>query len=357
MVASIVAIVVVVVTVINIAVAHGEPSTHSDPHEDRIVSKKIRKTSSLSLPRPFDERYRTALLRATIALVVGFALVARWAEAAEPEASPAAPADDSAVPQTRQAGQPGQTGDEAPPPAEAPTRSPAGSGGGLPAQPFDDEDSGDADEAGSGDADDGEAPGAPLRALSCLEGEGGNEKDGARRGVQKRDFLKRHRFELAVHGGYYAADSLSSTYVYGGSLSFFFSEDFGIEAMVLRNPISFRLENAFMSFDGQQHFQPGAAWNALGALVWSPVHAKLRFSEHHITHGDLLLSAGGGQTFSDVAQGFTFQVGLGLKLYLSRFFSLRVDVRDLIIPQEILGNGKNTHNVATMLGLCGWIPG
>jgi outer membrane beta-barrel protein len=280
------------------------------------------------------------LLRATIALVVGFALVARVAEAAEPEASPAAPAGGETM--------------SAPPAGPPPSRGGAGS---LPDRPFDDDDAGGADTGTDGDADDGEAPGAPLRALSCLEGEGGNEKDGARRGVQKRDFLKRHRFEVALHGGYYAADALSSTYVYGGSASFFLSEDFGVEAMVLRNPVSFRLENAFMSFDGQQHFQPGTAWNFLGALTWSPVHAKLRFSEHHITHADLLLNAGAGQTFSGIAQGFTWQAGLGVKLYLSRFFSLRIDVRDLIIPQEILGNGKNTHNIISMLGFCGWIPG
>jgi outer membrane beta-barrel protein len=280
------------------------------------------------------------LLRATIALVVGFALVARVAEAAEPEASPAAPAGGESM--------------SAPPAVPAPSRGAAGS---LADRPFDDDDAGGAEAGTDGDADDDEAPGAPLRALSCLEGEGGNEKDGARRGVQKRDFLKRHRFEVALHGGYYAADALSSTYVYGGSASFFLSEDFGVEAMVLRNPVSFRLENAFVSFDGQQHFQPGTAWNFLGALTWSPVHAKLRFSEHHITHADLLLNAGAGQTFSGIAQGFTWQAGLGVKLYLSRFFSLRIDVRDLIIPQEILGNGKNTHNIISMLGFCGWIPG
>ena len=295
-------------------------------------------------------------MRATIALVVGFAvgsaLPARWAEAAEPEdgsdAAATAASPDAPVP---------PAADDATAGSDARVRAPTHAAGALPAQPFDDDDGGEAEAAGQAESDEGEAPGAPLRALSCLEGEGGNEKDGARRGVQKKDFLKRHRFELALHGGYYAADALSSTYVYGASLSFFFSEDFGVEAMALRNPVSFRLENAFMSFDGQQHFQPGTAWNFLGALVWAPVHAKLRFSERHITHADLVLSAGAGQTFSEVAQGFTMQVGLGLKLYLARFVSLRVDVRDLMIPQEILGNGRNTHNVVSMLGLCGWFPG
>lgn len=308
------------------------------------------------MPSPVDEQYRTALVRVTIALVVGFAvgfaLVARSAGATETaglEAAPAGSADDSPVP---------PRSEDAPPGTRAtPGRVPGGALGALPAQPFgakDDED--EVDDAGDGESAD-EAPGAPLRALSCLEGEGGNDTDGARRGVQKKDFLKRHRFELSAHGGYYAADSLSSTYVYGGSLSFFFSEDFGIEAMVLRNPVSFRLENAFKSFDLQQHFQPGTAWNVLGSLAWSPVHAKFRFSDRHITHADLMINAGGGQTFSDVTQGFTWQVGLGLKLYIARFFSLRIDVRDLIIPEEVLGNGRNTHNVTSMLGLSGWIPG
>jgi outer membrane beta-barrel protein len=99
------------------------------------------------------------------------------------------------------------------------------------------------------------------------------------------------------------------------------------------------------------------AWNLLGAMTWSPIHAKLRWSERHITHADLLLVAGGGRTLNDTAQGLTFQAGLGVKLYLARFVSLRIDVRDLIIPEEVLGRSRVTHNVVTMFGLCGWVPG
>ena len=56
------------------------------------------------MPSPVDEQYRTALVRVTIALVVGFAvgfaLVARSAGATETaglEAAPAGSADDSPV--------------------------------------------------------------------------------------------------------------------------------------------------------------------------------------------------------------------------------------------------------------------
>ncbi|MEO8212545.1 MAG: outer membrane beta-barrel domain-containing protein [Myxococcales bacterium] len=205
--------------------------------------------------------------------------------------------------------------------------------------------------------DDAGGPGTSLRALSCLEGEGGNEKDGARRGVQKRDFLKKRRFELSGLGGYYASDALSSTYVYGAALSFFPSEDFGVEVMVTRNPVAFRLEEAFTSFDRERRFEGGVAWNFLGAMLWSPVHAKLRWSERRITHADLLLIAGAGHTAHESVQGMTFQVGGAVKLYLTRFISLRVDVRDLMVPQEVLGRGRTTHNLITLFGLSFWVPG
>jgi outer membrane beta-barrel protein len=302
------------------------------------------------LPSHRERRYRNALLlRATIVLGLGLAF-GRRAEAAEPEASPPAAAEGSTTPSA------GGVGEEV---AQPRPGSVAPKPSALPDQPFggdSDQEADDEDKAEAG-ASEEEEPGAPLRALSCLEGEGGNERDGARRGVQKRDFLKKHRFELAALGGAYASDALSSTYVYGGAASFFFSEDFGIEAMVLRNPVSYRLQDPIVAAGLLHSFKSGMAWNGLAAMLWSPVHAKLRFSARHITHADLLIVAGAGQTLTDAAQGLTFQVGIGLKLYLARFVSLRIDVRDLIIPQEVLGHAQNTHNVITMFGVCGWVPG
>lgn len=322
------------------------PKTKRKQKGKKGQARKLRPLAAKGLPSRKPESYRNALLRATIALAVGFALVSRWAMAAPQNATP-----------------PGTPAEDVAPPGDG-DRSSRGAGARLPSQPFTDSNDND-DRAGDGANDDDDvaeeaaddAPGSPLRALSCLEGEGGNEKDGARRGVQKRDFMKKRRFEVAALGGYHASDALSSTYVYGGAVSFFPSEDFGVELLVTRNPVTFRLEEPFNSFDQERHFHSGVAWNILGAMLWSPVHAKLRWSERHITHADLLLIAGGGQTTHESVQGLTFQAGLGIKLYLTRFLSLRFDVRDLMIPQEVLGRGRTTHNVVTMIGFCAWVPG
>jgi outer membrane beta-barrel protein len=215
------------------------------------------------------------------------------------------------------------------------------------------------DDGAAGDGDnEGEGEGEPdsaLHALTCLEGDSAG--NGRRKGVQQRDFLKRHRFELSGVGGFYASDALSSTYSYGGALAFYPSEDFGIETLVTRSPVQFRLEEPFNSFDRENHFMPGVAWQAILSLLWSPIHAKLKFGEDTIIHGDIFALAGAGRTFHETVMGMTWEAGLGLKLYFSRFVTFRMDLRDFLLPQEVLGRGRITNNVTILGGLSLWLPG
>jgi outer membrane beta-barrel protein len=210
-------------------------------------------------------------------------------------------------------------------------------------------------EAGEADSELGETdeePESALHGLACLEGDA---TGGRRKGVQRRDFLKRHRFELSGLGGFYAADALSSTYSYGGALSFYPSEDFGLEALVTRTPMRFRLEEAFTSFDQQTHFQPGIAWQGMLSLLWSPIHAKFKFSETRILHSDIFAVAGAGRTFDPSVLGLTWEVGGGLKLYFNRFFSFRLDLRDFLLPQEVLSRGRITNNINVLAGFSLWL--
>lgn len=207
----------------------------------------------------------------------------------------------------------------------------------------------------AGGDDDGEAEESAesaLHGLACLEGDA---TGGKRKGVQRRDFLKRHRFEISGLGGFYASDALSSTYSYGGAVAFFPSEDFGLEALVTRTPMQFRLEQPFTAFDQQTHFQPSVAWQGIFSLLWSPIHAKLKFSEATILHGDLFVVAGAGRTADPSVLGLTWEAGLGAKIYFNRFFAFRLDVRDFLLPQEVLGRGRITNNVTVLAGLSLWL--
>ncbi|HSY40799.1 MAG TPA: outer membrane beta-barrel domain-containing protein [Polyangia bacterium] len=212
-------------------------------------------------------------------------------------------------------------------------------------------------EESAGDNDDesgeeAESAESALHGLACLEGDA---TGGRRKGVQRRDFLKKHRFELSGLGGFYASDALSSTYSYGGAVAFYPSEDFGLEFLLTRTPMQFRLEQPFTAFDQQTHFSPTVAWQGIASLLWSPIHAKFKFSDTTIIHGDLFAIVGAGRTGDPSVLGLTWEAGVGAKLYFNRFFAFRLDLRDFLLPQEVLGRGRITNNVTVLAGLSLWL--
>jgi outer membrane beta-barrel protein len=205
----------------------------------------------------------------------------------------------------------------------------------------------------TGDDDDaGPEPESSLHALTCLEGDA---TGGRRKGVQRRDFLKRHRFELSGVGGFYASDALSSTYIYGGALAFYPSEDFGVEALVTRSPVQFRLEEPYQSFTLENHFVASDAWQGIFSMLWSPIHAKFKFTESTIIHGDVFAVAGAGRTFHETVLGLTWEAGAGFKLYLAKYVAFRFDVRDFLLPQEVLGRDRITNNLTALGGFSVWV--
>lgn len=216
-------------------------------------------------------------------------------------------------------------------------------------QPGDQQSAGDNDDEGGDEAESAESA---LHGLACLEGDA---TGGRRKGVQRRDFLKKHRFELSGLGGFYASDALSSTYSYGGAVAFYPSEDFGLEFLVTRSPMQFRLEQPFTAFDQQTHFSPTVAWQGIASLLWSPIHAKFKFSDTTIIHGDLFAVVGAGRTSDPSVMGLTWEAGVGAKLYFNRFLSFRLDLRDFLLPQEVLGRGRITNNVTILAGLSLWL--
>jgi outer membrane beta-barrel protein len=253
----------------------------------------------------------------------------------------------------------------APPAGPAPPENPFSKGADDETPASDDEGTPEPAETPSGETgqgeDEGETPAAEgeetesesaLHGLACLEGDA---TGGRRKGVQRRDFLKKHRFELSGLGGFYASDALSSTYSYGGAVAFYPSEDFGLELLVTRTPMQFRLEEAFTAFDQQTHFTESIAWQGIFSLLWSPIHAKFKFSDTTIIHGDLFAVAGAGRTADPTVLGLTWEAGAGAKLYFNKYFSFRLDLRDFLLPQEVLGRGRITNNVTVLAGLSLWL--
>jgi outer membrane beta-barrel protein len=175
------------------------------------------------------------------------------------------------------------------------------------------------------------------------------------RGVQKKDFLKRRKLNLVLHGGLHGGDLTSSSWIAGGSLGFFFTEDFGIVGEFNVTPLELDLDSPINKFFGDDRFEPGLAYVALGKIVWSPIHAKLKLGGG-IVHADFLLYAGGGRMIHDAVQGVAYDAGVALDMFVTKAMTIRLSVQDLMAVQEIAAETHFTNNIIATMGIALWIP-
>jgi outer membrane beta-barrel protein len=175
------------------------------------------------------------------------------------------------------------------------------------------------------------------------------------RGVQARDFLKNKKVELVARGGLFAGDLTSSSWIGGGVLAFFVTEDLGFQVSFDVTPIALDLDSPLAEFFGDDRFEPGLGYLALGGLVWSPIHAKLKIGDG-IVHADILTTAGAGRLFHDSVQGVTFDAGIALDLFTTGVVTFRFDVHDVMAVQEAVAETRYTHNIVATAGIAMWIP-
>ena len=181
------------------------------------------------------------------------------------------------------------------------------------------------------------------------------EKRGRR--ADERDFVKAARHELTVQGGYYVSDLLDGTYVVGGAYTYHLTEDAGIEASFgfsqVRSSVASRLERdrGVMILPKQDR-----VYLVFTDLVWSPVHGKLRVFADSIVHFDLFGAVGVGIIDNATSFGAAGQFGLGSKIFLSKSWAVRLDVRDQLYKQQILSERQYVQDFSLTLGVSVFLP-
>lgn len=175
------------------------------------------------------------------------------------------------------------------------------------------------------------------------------------RGVQKRNFIKNKKVALDLRGGLFGGDLTSSAWIAGGSLTFWFTEDFGLEASFDVTPVALELDSPLAEFFGDDRFVPGLGYLALANVNWSPIHAKLR-AGGGIIHSDIMFYAGAGRLFHDSVQGVTLDGGVGIDLFITKLVTFRFDVKNVMAVQEAVAETRFTNNIVATAGLTFWIP-
>jgi outer membrane beta-barrel protein len=195
----------------------------------------------------------------------------------------------------------------------------------------------------------------------CVDEELKQELVGGRhyRGVQERLFTKAFRHELSALGGIYAADLYSSSWVAGGAYTFHFSEDLALEASVqftrFRSAVTTSYERRYPDIQVLDRTdRPGTLY--FGHLVWTFAYGKLRWLGSGISRFDFNFAIGGGVTDDSTSRGVTGSAGLGTKFFFGQWFALRVDARDHVLQEVLVGDQHLVNDVVVTLGASIFIP-
>ncbi len=201
---------------------------------------------------------------------------------------------------------------------------------------------------------------APAAAQAQCVDEAVRDELNARRryrGVQDRLFQKALRHELSIMGGLYSADLLSSYALAQGAYTFHFSESLGLEASFGYTRARSELVELIENERGITLFridQPVFLYG--GHLLWSMAYGKVRWFGGHISRFDFYLALGGGVTDNQSSRGLTASGGFGLKFFFGDWAAVRLDVRDQILEQEVLGRSSLVNNLSATLGLSIFMP-
>ncbi|MCZ7687340.1 MAG: outer membrane beta-barrel domain-containing protein [Sandaracinaceae bacterium] len=177
------------------------------------------------------------------------------------------------------------------------------------------------------------------------------------RGVRERLFQKALRHEISAMGGIYAADLLSASYLLQAAYTFHVTEDIGLEASFAYSQAESELVRIIEQDRGISLIRIDAPVFVYQAhLVWTLAYGKLRWFGDGISRFDFNFAIGGGITDNQTSRGLTFSAGLGIKFFFDQWFSIRIDIRDQVLQQELLGESRIVNNLTATLGLSVFLP-
>jgi outer membrane beta-barrel protein len=157
-------------------------------------------------------------------------------------------------------------------------------------------------------------------------------------------------FEVSVYGGLYSTQNFGSSAAWGGRLAYHITEDFFVEASAGTTSVS---DEAF------RRILPGGIFtDDTEKLVYSNFNVGMNVLPGEVFIGrnfampsQVFIVAGAGTTRFNGQRMQTFDLGVGVKVYLSDSWALRVDMRDNIYKLDLLGKTDMTHNVELNAGL------
>ncbi|WP_374674768.1 outer membrane beta-barrel domain-containing protein [Ideonella sp.] len=157
-------------------------------------------------------------------------------------------------------------------------------------------------------------------------------------------------FEVGLYGGLYSTQNFGSSMAGGARMAYHITEDFFVEASAGQTTVSdeaFRriLPGGIFTGDTEKliYSNLNVGWNVLPGEIF--------IGSRYAMPSQVYLVAGGGTTRFNGQRMSTWDIGVGVKVYLTDFWALRIDMRDNVYQLDLLGKRDTTHNVELNAGV------
>jgi len=153
--------------------------------------------------------------------------------------------------------------------------------------------------------------------------------------IQNRQYKKLGKFRLGVAGGIVATDPFLSVKDFGGSVGYYFGENWALQFTGTKYFVSSSsaLQTLELTGNGTLLNRPKAHY-ALEALV-SPLYGKLSFFGNKILYFDFYLLGGLGMLSGENGTSTAPHLGIGQQVYLTRTVALSLEVRLLRYKENL----------------------
>ncbi len=189
--------------------------------------------------------------------------------------------------------------------------------------------------------------------------------------VQNRTYTKEKSIFVSAQGGPIVNDSYSEGYIYGGSLNYFFSERFGVQATYLTSDLKDnQLKRNLTQFGSGVQPDHGrfSSYYGVGFNI-VPFYAKMSFLGSKIMYFDMAITPTIGMTTYDQIMEdqksskstFTYGVDISQFFFFNENLAIRADLKNQWFTEEVVAyrglskgqkvRDQNTQFTTFMIGL------
>lgn len=170
-----------------------------------------------------------------------------------------------------------------------------------------------------------------------------------RRSIDEFD-IDSENIEIGIFGGVIGIEDFGSDTLVGARIGYHINENFFLEASYGQSTAG---ETSFEVLSGGAQFltEEERDYVYYDISVGYNFNGEVFVTDSLVFNTDFFVTLGAGNTDFAGDERFTVSAGVGYRILVTDYLSVRIDVRDHIFNSDIIGEEKSVHNLSGALSL------